>query len=702
MSVIHSIPGRIRFSARSAGNVGMLKEKAGEILAGSDIRIHVRYNLRTKRGLLIFTPDARLTRILVEFIEVLAHDLADAGYENDAPAVAQAVHAGDQPHPFRIIAGKVLNFYAARMFMPPALRPFWCLFNVAPLIWKGLMSLTRGRLDVDVLDSAAIVSALFMRDFNTAGTIHLLMDISETLEQWTREKSKGDIAGLFAEDHKPVWVMRKGDPVEIPAEELEPGDLVVVRSGGRIPVDGVVADGIAMVNQASMTGEALAVKKKAGSDVYAGTTLEEGKLIILSEAVGRETRFARIAKILTDSEEMKAGIQSQAEKLADKIVPFSFILSGIVFVFTRNLYKAATVLLADYSCAIKLATPLSVRAAMLEIARNGAVLKGGKYLESLSNLDAVVLDKTGTLTQASPEVVRICPVNGYSREFVLRQAACMEEHFPHPIADAVIRKADEEGLDHDEDHAEVEYILAHGISTTLNGQRTVLGSRHFIHEDEGIDLSSAEEAIQECARDGLSLLYLACGGELAGVIAVQDPVREDADAFIRRLEKKRMKRIIMLTGDGKETAACVARELGIHEYYAQVLPDQKTGLIEELKAQGHTVAMVGDGINDSAALTTADIGVSMKHGADIAKEACDIMITGQRLDSLVDAMDVSGRVMRRIRNNYIFIVASNTLFIGLGIGGLITPAMMAFLHNMGTALTCAASMRPVLPGRRFL
>ncbi|MCG8564365.1 MAG: heavy metal translocating P-type ATPase, partial [Desulfobacterales bacterium] len=596
MSVIHSIPGRVRYSAASAGGVGLIKEKALELFADLDIQIQITYNPRTRRGLLIFTPDARLTRILTDLIDLHARELATVTEASYPLAVPRDPQPLSLRHPVLSITGKVLNFYATRMFMPPVLRPFWCIFNMAPLIWRGFMSLSRGRLDVDVLDAAAIVSALFMRDFNTAGTILLLMEISETLEEWTREKSKGDIASLFSPDDKPIWIMRKGEPVAIPSHELELGDLVVVRSGGRIPVDGVVADGLAMVNQSSMTGEPMAVKKMAGSEVYAGTTIEEGKIIILSEAVGVDTRFAKIAKILTESEGMKAQIHSQAEKLADKIVPLSFILSGIVFAFTRNMRQAATVLLADYSCAIKLATPLAVRAGMLETAKNGVVLKGGKHLESMSKLDTIVLDKTGTLTQASPEVVKICPTNGFTREFVLSQAACMEEHFPHPIADAVIRKADEEGLEHDEDHAEVEYILAHGIATTLDGQRTVLGSRHCVHEDEGIDISQAEIDIQACRQEGLSLLYLACGNKLAGVIAVKDPVREDAEDFIRQLESRRMKRIIMLTGDNRETAANVAEELGIREYYAQVLPDEKTQLIKDLKSQGHVVAMVGDGI----------------------------------------------------------------------------------------------------------
>lgn len=697
MSVIHSIPGRIRFSAHSANSIFLLKEKLGEMLATTDITVYVRYNTRTRRGLLIFIQDARLTRMLTELIDILSEDLASLAPHTPSSLPQPKEPSAHQGNPLWAIGQKVFNHYSTRMFMPPMLRPVWCMIKVAPLVWQGFNSLTKGRLDVNVLDAAAIVVALFMRDFNTAGTIHLLLTISETLENWTKEKSKQDISGLFAQDKKPVWVMRKGKPVAVSYDSVKLEDLVIARSGGKIPVDGVVADGLAMVNQSSMTGESVSVEKKPGSEVYAGTILEEGRIIILAEAVGDQTRFAKLAKILTESEQMKAVIHSQAEKLADKIVPFSFIFSGIVFAATRNIRKAAAVLLADYSCAIKMATPLAVRAAMLEIAQNGAVLKGGKYLESLSKLDSVVLDKTGTLTQAVPEVVKVCPVNGFTREFVLRQAACLEEHFPHPIADAVIRKAKEEGLDHAEDHAEVEYILAHGIATTLNGQRTVLGSRHFIHEDEGINLDEAEETIRECSKRGQSLLYFACGGELAGVIAVKDPIRKDAQAFINRLKAREMKRIIMLTGDGSEAAQAVATDLGIDEYYAQVLPDDKTTLINRLKSQGHTVAMVGDGINDAAALSRADIGVSLKHGADIAKETCDIVLTGERLDSLLHAMEVSKRTMTRIKRNYFFIVASNTLFIGLGITGIITPAMMAVLHNLGTVLTCVTSLRPVVP-----
>lgn len=710
MSIVRSIPGRIRFKAESEQAVFYLQEQLCDRLGDELGDIEFRYSERSGRALALFMPDEGLTERVVETMNVISGtpDLpalphcktAEPGDETACtlPALAGGLEEpGAMENPFWIVAKKVANFYMTRLLMPMALRPYWTAFNVAPLIFEGVRALFQRKLNVAVLDAAAIGSALAMRDFNTAGTIHLLLDISETLEDWTREKSRNDLAQLFAGDGKGVWVLKEGVEVQIPQDEVNEGDLVVVRSGARIPVDGVVADGTAMVNQASMTGEPLSVKCSPGREVFAGTVVEEGKIIILSEGVGDETRFAKIAQVISDSEAMKAEIHGSAVKMADKIVPFSFILSGIIFAITRNWMQAAAVLMADYSCAIKLSTPLAVRSAMLEAAHSGALIKGGKYIEQLSKVDAIVLDKTGTLTRATPEVVDICPVNGYSREFILRNAACMEEHFPHPVADAVVRKADEEGLIHDEKHAEVEYILAHGISTTLEGQRMILGSRHFVHEDEGIDLQEADKQIKRCTENGLSTLYMAVGNKLAGVIALEDPLRDSSYRFIRRLENIGMQRIIMLTGDGEATARTVAQELDIEEYYAQVLPEDKTELVESLREEGYTVAMVGDGINDSAALSRSHVGVSMKHGADIAQEACDVMLTSERLDSLLDAMSLSKMVMRRIKRNYRFIVASNTLFIGLGVFGFISPAMLAFLHNSGTVLTCAQSMRPMLP-----
>ncbi|QJB56962.1 heavy metal translocating P-type ATPase [Pseudodesulfovibrio sp. zrk46] len=710
MSIVRSIPGRIRFEAESEQAVFYLQEQLSERLGEEFGDAEFRYSKRSGRGLALFAADAHLTERVADTMNSIfgTPDLpslprcktADPGDEAACtlPALSGGLQQpGAMENPFWIVAKKVANFYMTRLLMPMSLRPYWTAFNVAPLIFEGVRALFQRKLNVAVLDAAAIGAALAMRDFNTAGTIHLLLDISETLEDWTREKSRNDLEALFAGDGKPVWVMKGGAEVQVPQDQLQEGDLVIVRSGARIPVDGVVADGTAMVNQSSMTGEPLSVKRGPGKEVYAGTVVEEGKIIILSEGVGDETRFAKIAHVIADSESMKAEIHGQAVKMADKIVPFSFILSGVIFAITRNWMQAAAVLMADYSCAIKISTPLAVRSAMLEAAHCGALVKGGKHIEQLSKVNAIVLDKTGTLTRATPEVVDVCPVNGYTREFVLRNAACMEEHFPHPVADAVVRKADEEGLIHHERHAEVEYILAHGISTTLDGKRMILGSRHFVNEDEGIDLREADKQIARCVENGLSTLYMAVGNELAGVIALEDPLRDSAYRFIRRLENIGMERIIMLTGDGEATARSVAEQLDIEEFYAQVLPEDKTELVESLRDEGYTVAMVGDGINDSAALSRSHVGVSMKHGADIAQEACDVMLTSERLDSLMDAMSLSKMVMRRIKRNYQFIVVSNTLFIGLGVFGLISPAMLAFLHNSGTVLTCAQSMRPMLP-----
>lgn len=724
-TIQHQIPGRIRFFTAGPGALTALAERVAPLADDADIDIDLSFNQRTGRALATFPPCEDLTRRIAEVIESMAAIAAeDAPAALPAAPAAPATSSGSTPcrlsdpgdasacalpavadspeyegpgNPFWIIARKVGAFYLNRLLMPMWLRPWWTAINVSPLILDGVKSLARGKLNVSVLDAAAIGSALAMRDFNTAGTVHLLLDVSETLEDWTKEKSREDLAALFRGDDKPAWVLRKGETVQVPLSELNAGDLVVVRSGSRIPVDGVVADGTAMVNQSSMTGEPLPVKKSAGREVFAGTVVDEGTITILSEHVGDDTRFAHIARIIADSEEKRADIHSNAVQLADKIVPFSFLLAGGVYLVTRNMRQAATVLLADYSCAIKLATPLSVRAAMLESAHHGALVKGGKYLEKLAGTDAVVLDKTGTLTQAKPRVVDICPANGYSREFILRHAACLEEHFPHPVAEAVVARADEEGLEHDEAHAEVEYILAHGICSTLEGQRVLLGSKHFVHEDEGVSVDVASDALKRCTESGLSALYMAIGGKLAGVITIEDPLHPDAYRFIRRLENMGVKRIIMLTGDSENTARKVAEELEIGEFYAQVLPDEKTELVDRLKAEGHVVAMVGDGINDSAALTRADVGVSMKHGADIAREACDVMLTGGRLDSLMDSISLSRMVLKRIRRNFIFIVGGNTLFIGLGVAGIISPSVMALLHNAGTVATCAHSMRRMLP-----
>ncbi len=709
MAFIRSCPGRVRFFVQKEANLKALCAQMHASFEGAEKLFQLTYNPRTQRALCLFDEDEALTARFVAFLKEHSSLLEGAllsTFEGEdcsfastmlKPAEDYEHEAKTLPHPFVSIAKKLTFFTLRRLFMPMAIRPFWVMYEVTPLIKEGFNSLRQKKLDVHVLDAAAIGSSILMGDFATAGMINLLLGISEILEDWTKERSKMDLLALFEGEKENVWILREGVEISVHPDNLVEGDLVVVNAGGRIPVDGTVLEGLAMVNEASMTGEGLPVRKKAGSEVFAGTALEEGRLVINTDAVGSATRFGKVAKVLIDSEEMKANIQSQAGMLADKIVPFSFLLSALILVVTRDPRKAATVLLADYSCAIKLATPLAVRSAMLESGKRGALIKGGKYLESLAKLDAVVLDKTGTLTESRPELVKICPVNGYSEDFVLRQAACMEEHFPHPIAESIVRKAEEKGLSHKEEHTTVEYILAHGIATTLNGERMVLGSRHFVHEDEGISLEGAEEAIASCTQAGQSLLYLACGDKIAGILVIKDPLREDAFDFIRQLEDLRMRRIVMLTGDSESTAKLVAEELGIDEFYAQVLPDEKLQVIERVKSEGHTVAMIGDGINDSAALRYADVGVSLQHGAAIAKEVCDLVLTDNNLESFIDSVSISKRAMRRIQRNFSLIVLFNTAFMGLGLFGLISPALMAGLHNLTTVGICAFSMRPVLP-----
>lgn len=694
--VVRSMPGRIRLQLGQEEIFWSLQKVLKEKIGDDFNSISFKYSARTGRALVIFPALKSFTENLVEIIKSESSSLISSNLPVVGPVTVKEDELGN---PFWIVAKKVGVFYLNRFLTPMSWRPYTTAWSVAPTILTGVKTLIFERkLNVDVLDAAAIGSAMAMRDYGTAGVIHLLLDISETLEEWTKEKSKRDLAGLFGGDGKPVWVLRDDEEVPIMLEDIEQGDLVVIRSGARIPVDGVVQTGTAMVNQASMTGEPLAVQKDGASksEVFAGTVVEEGKIIICSEAVGDDTCFAQIAQVITESEQLKAGLHSDAEKLADKIVPFSFVFAAGVYAVTRNWVQAAAVLMADYSCAIKLATPLAVRSGMVECAKAGALVKGGKFIEQMAKVDAVVLDKTGTLTEACPQVIDVLPVNGFDRDFVLTHAACLEEHFPHPVADSIVQLAHDEGLDHDEVHSEVDYILAHGISSHLDGQKVVIGSRHFIHEDEGISLESVEDYISECASKGYSTLYMGVGGKLAAVFSLEDPLRQSAPRFIRRLEGSGVKRIILLTGDGEQAAKNVADILGIEEYYAQVLPEDKTALVNELKEDGYTVAMLGDGINDSAALSSANVGVSMKHGADIAREACDVMLTGERLDCFIDAMEISQKSVRRIKKNFAFIVASNTSFIGMGVVGIISPALLAFLHNTSTVLTCANSMRPTM------
>ncbi|WP_026840038.1 heavy metal translocating P-type ATPase [Citrifermentans bremense] len=583
----------------------------------------------------------------------------------------------------------------ARPLIPPPIRPVLAVYGALPYLKKGLFALRRKEMNVDLLDASAIGAAVVTREFFTASVIVTLLKVGDYLEEWTRGESRRLISDMFHTGDEWAWVVREEGEVLVSLEEVVEGDTVIVRMGGLIPVDGTVLDGEALVNQSSLTGEGLPVAKRKGVTVYAGTAIEEGSLRIQATQVGDQTRAARVVKTIEAAEVAKAESQSKSEEMADRIVPYSFLLSGLTFLVTGSLSRSAAVLLVDYSCAIKLSTPLAILTSLARSARHRVLIKGGKYLEKLARADAFVLDKTGTLTEATPEVADVVSLNGFEREYVLKQAACVEEHFPHPVASAVVRRAAEEGLSHLEEHAEAEYILAHGIASRLEGKRIVVGSRHFVHEDEGVDVSAGEPYILDFAQKGHSVLYVAVGGELAGLIAIHDPLRQDAPKFVASLKESGIKKVVMLTGDNEATARTIAASIGIDDYHAQALPDRKVEVVKELQAQGYTVAMVGDGINDSPALSQADVGISMRHGADIAREACDVLLMDGTLEDILTAQAVSREAMSLVEHNFRTIVAVNSAALLLAVTGAAPPVFSATIHNMSTIVVGLRSLKPL-------
>ena len=581
----------------------------------------------------------------------------------------------------------------ASPLIPLPLKPFVALYGAMPIFKKGIKSLLNSRLNVDVLDSSAIGAAIGMGDYRTAGIISFLLKIGDYLEEWTKDKSRKMLASAFQIGDEYAWVRNNGSEYMVKTSELKEEDVVVVRTGSIIPVDGIVIEGEAMVNQSSMTGEPLPVAKRQGLTVYAGTAVDEGTIAVKATRVGGETRVAKIIKTIEESEAIKADVQSHAERLADRLVPYSFLLSGIAYALTGNPVRAASLLLVDYSCSIKLSTPLAIMAGMMRAVKEGVLFKGGKFIEKLSKADVFVFDKTGTLTDASPKIIHVVAFNGYDRDYILKHAACVEEHFPHPVATAVVKKAADEGLIHEEEHSEVEYVLAHGVAARIKGKRILVGSKHFIYEDEGIDIEIAEKFIKEFTNKGHSILYVAIDNKLAGVLVIEDSLREDSLRFLTLLKDSGIKRIIMLTGDNEAAAKTVAEKLGIREYFGEVFPEGKAEILKILKEEeGHVVAMVGDGINDSPALSYADVGISMKHGSDIARETCDVLLLDGGLMSILEAKNISAKVMDTIRQNFKYIVGINTALIGLGLLGALSPAISAFMHNAVTVLSAWNSL----------
>ena len=585
-----------------------------------------------------------------------------------------------------------------RIFLPIRIKNILTIMRATKYIWEGLDSLTSFRIDVALLDGAAVAGALYMRDFAPASSMMFLLSISDALEDYTVQKAKSTLKDSLALNIDTVWVVGEdGTEEQRPALEVKKGDKIKIHMGDVIPVDGKVVDGDAMVNEASMTGEPLAVHKSFGKTVHAGTVIEEGNIVVEVFSINKETRLNKIIDLIENSEDLKADAQSKAEKLADSIVPYSFLATAITYLITRNPVKALSVLMVDFSCAIKLTTPLSIISAMREASDNRMMVKGGKFLEKYATADTIVFDKTGTLTNASPKVVHVFPMTKkYTREEILRMAACIEEHFAHSIATAIVKQAEEEGIKHEEDHSEVEYIVAHGIATTYDGKRVVIGSRHFLFDDEGIKINKTQEKKIKKEVQEHSVVYMAIDGKLQGLICIDDPVREEAKYVIEELKSLGIENVIMLTGDSESGAKSSAEALGITEYRSQVLPEDKSRIVEELKAEGKTVIMVGDGINDSPALAAADVSVSMKNSSDIAREVADISLLSDDLNDLITLRKLSTGMFDKINTNYRRIVAVNGTLLVLGVLGVIQPSTSSMIHNLSTMLFGALSTKSVL------
>ena len=587
--------------------------------------------------------------------------------------------------------------FGNKLFLPFSVRAVITTVKSVKYIWKGLQTLFQGKIEVPVLDATAIGVSIIRGDFATAGSVMYLLGIGETLEEWTHKKSVGDLARSMSLNISKVWMMCDGQEVLVSADNVQSGDEVRIHMGNVIPFDGTVTDGEAMVNQASLTGESVPVRKVPDGVVYAGTVVEEGEITIRVREANGSSKYEKIMAMIEESEKLKSSLEGKAEHLADKLVPYTFLGTGLVWLFTRNVTKAISVLMVDFSCALKLAMPLSVLSAIREASTYNITVKGGKYLEALSKADTIVFDKTGTLTHASPKVVKVVPFSGCDEEEVLKLAACLEEHFPHSMANAVVRAAKERGITHEEMHTEVEYIVAHGIASRVRGERVVIGSHHFVFEDEKCVIPAAEQQKFDDLEPEHSHLYLAACGQLVGVICIADPLRPEARHVLRQLRAIGVTNTVMMTGDSDRTAAAIARQVGIDQYFSEVLPEDKAEYVQKAKAEGHTVVMIGDGINDSPALSAADVGIAINSGAAIAREIADITIKADSLEELVQLKSIANAMQRRVASNYRFVLSFNSALIILGALGILQPATSAMLHNLSTIGISLKSMTNLLP-----
>ena len=590
------------------------------------------------------------------------------------------------------LVAKVVCKAACTLFLPSPLRIARILWHMIPFVRRGLHCLLRRRIKVELLDALSISISACRRDFETAGMVMFLLEVGELLEEWTRKKSVADLARCMSLNVDRVWLRTAQGEVLVPVSQIQPGDAVVIRAGGIVPVDGLVLEGEVTVNQASLTGESIPVPKRPGGAVYAGTVVEEGECVLEVKQASGQSRYDQIVHMIEQSEQMKSEAESKAANLADKLVPYTFIGSLLSFVLTRNVARALSVLMVDFSCALKLAMPLAVLSAMREAGRAHITVKGGKFLEAVAAADTIVFDKTGTLTRACPRVAQVVPFGGKEEAEMLRLAACLEEHFPHSMANAVVEEAKRRALRHDEYHSKVEYLVAHGIASTVDEERVLIGSAHFVFEDEGCIIPEGEQERFDALPPEYSHLYLAVGGQLAAVICISDPLREEAKEVLSALRALGITSTVMLTGDSYRTAAAIAAQVGVDDFRAGVLPADKAEYVARLRREGHTVLMVGDGINDSPALSEADAGIAISNGAAIAREIADITIAADSLWELVDLRRIAMALMARIHSNYRFVIGFNGALIALGVAGVLPPATSATLHNLSTLGVSLRSM----------
>lgn len=661
------------------------------------------YYMRSQKGVTRVSVSDRTGDATIHYVsdrQIVIRALAELSFQDEkAAALVPDQTTRELNHQYQeklldAVVRRVLN----RLLLPAPVKTALAVVRSLPYLKAGVSSLLHRRVDVAVLDAAAIGVSLLRRDTPTASSIMFMQSIGGIMEDWARKKSVGDLAGMMALNVEKVWKRTPdGQDVLTDVSEIRKDDQFVVRTSGMIPLDGVVTEGNASVNQASMTGESLPVHKSPGSYVYAGTVVEDGNIVIRADKISGSGRYDRIVRMIEESEEMKSETEARTSHLADRLVPYTFLATALVGLLTRNVQKTLSVLMVDYSCALKLSMPIAVLSGMRDCSVSDISVKGGKYMEAVSLADTIVFDKTGTLTHASPSVHSIVTFGGNDEAESLRLAACLEEHYPHSIANAVVQEARKRSLHHEERHTKVEYVVAHGITSTVDGERVSIGSRHFIFEDEKTAIPDGEQEKFDSLPAQYSLLYMARGGVLSAVLCIEDPIREEAADVLNQLHENGIRRVIMMTGDNEYTARSIAGQVGVDEYHAEILPEGKAELIKKEREAGHTVIMVGDGVNDAPALSEADVGIAISSGAAIAREISDVTIAGNTLYDLVTLKKVSDALMNRIHSNFRSIIGFNTTLIILGVLGIIQPTTSAFLHNASTLTIGLRSMQPLIP-----